>query len=333
MLLHALLAFPTGRLGSPGRRALAAVAYLNVLALQALASVFDPLTRYHSAHPRNLALVDARSGLATALLELEAAIAIALALTVAVVLATADARRDAGGPPPARAACSGAARAACSSSPSGSRSSRSRRRRGWRGWASACSPRWPCRARSSRSCSGAAVACGRRRAARRAARKPEASGLEDALRRALGDPSLELVRRPASIARSRRSPATGGVVTPILHQGAPAGALVHDRSLRLRPELLDAVGAAAGFALANEAALETVRRFEARNRALLDAIPDLMFRIARGRHLPRRHRPRHLRPGAPAGGAARAATSGTCSRRRGRRGARLRASTPSRRRA
>ena len=38
---------------------------------------------------------------------------------------------------------------------------------------------------------------------------------------------------------------------------------------------------AAGLALANERALETVQRVEERNTALLDAIPDLMFRVAR----------------------------------------------------
>jgi signal transduction histidine kinase len=46
--------------------------------------------------------------------------------------------------------------------------------------------------------------------------------------------------------------------------------LIHDRSLRLRPELLDAVGAAAGFALANERALETVQRADAELRRLAD---------------------------------------------------------------
>src|SRR5262249_1444901 len=76
-------------------------------------------------------------------------------------------------------------------------------------------------------------------------------------------------------------PSDPQVTTPILHQGEPIGALVHDRSLRLRPELLDAVSAAAGFALANERALATVQRVEARNRALLDAIPDLMIRVTR----------------------------------------------------
>ena len=66
---------------------------------------------------------------------------------------------------------------------------------------------------------------------------------------------------------------------PILHAGEPIGMLVHDRSLRLRPELLDAVNAAAGFALANERALATVRQMEARNGALVGAVPDLMLRI------------------------------------------------------
>ena len=36
---------------------LVVAAYLDVLALQALAVLFDPLTRWHSAHPRNVALV------------------------------------------------------------------------------------------------------------------------------------------------------------------------------------------------------------------------------------------------------------------------------------
>jgi PAS domain S-box-containing protein len=57
--------------------------------------------------------------------------------------------------------------------------------------------------------------------------------------------------------------------------------LLHDPSLRLRPELLEAVTAAAGFALASERALETVRRVEDRDRALLDAIPDSMYRLNR----------------------------------------------------
>ena len=68
---------------------------------------------------------------------------------------------------------------------------------------------------------------------------------------------------------------------PILHQGEPVGTLLHDRSLRLRRELLDAVTAAAGFALANERALHAVELAEKRHRALIEAMPDVMMRVAR----------------------------------------------------
>jgi signal transduction histidine kinase len=78
-------------------------------------------------------------------------------------------------------------------------------------------------------------------------------------------------------------PEPGGarVATPILHQQEAVGVLLHDRALRLRWGLLEAVGAAAGFALANERALEAVRRMEDRNRVLMDAIPDMMLRLGR----------------------------------------------------
>ena len=87
VIVHALLAFPKGRLGSTTSRVVVVAAYLDVLALQALAILFDPLTRWHSAHPRNLALVHSNNPLSTGLEELEAAIAVAIALVVANVLA------------------------------------------------------------------------------------------------------------------------------------------------------------------------------------------------------------------------------------------------------
>src|SRR5262249_41637011 len=116
-----------------------------------------------------------------------------------------------------------------------------------------------------------------------------APGLQDALRRTLGDPSLELASADASgryrnaDGRPMTLPGVGDprMTTPIEYQGREIGVLVHDKVLRLRPELLDAVNAAAGFALANEQSLETLQRMEVRNRALLDAIPDLMFRVRR----------------------------------------------------
>ena len=139
-----------------------------------------------------------------------------------------------------------------------------------------------------------------------------APDLEDALRRALGDASLRLGRLRSEERRYvdrfdaplyRPQPGDVQVATPILYQGEPIGLLVHDRSLRLRPELLDAVSAAAGFALANERALETAQLVEQRNRALLDAIPDTMLRVARdGTYLDIRPDANTALLGSPAGG-------------------------------
>jgi signal transduction histidine kinase/PAS domain-containing protein len=290
VLVHALLAFPGGRLASRRNRLLALAAYLDVLALQALAVLFDPLTRWHSDHPRNLALVDSRAALSTGLEELEAGVAIALALGVAVVLfrrarsKTAVARRHLapvlwGGSGGLLIFAVGLALAPLSSGAAVVGI----------GLGLLASLALPAaflgvmvQGRLARAAVGELLVELRERA--------EPPGLRDALRRALGDPSLELARvRPEDGAYVDRlggivalpGPGEAQVATPILHGGEPIGALVHDRSLRLRPELLEAVSAAAGFALANEQALETVERVEGRNRALLDAIPDLMFRVAR----------------------------------------------------
>jgi signal transduction histidine kinase/PAS domain-containing protein len=288
VLVHTLLAFPNGRLGSRTNRLLVLVAYGAVLGLQATAALFDPLTRWRDPHPPNAALVHEHAALATALEELEAAVAVALALAVALVLLrrvrskTALARRQllpvlGGGivalvlfavglvlaPLSVDAAIVGI------------------------GMGLLASLALPfaflglvVHGRLSRGAVGELLVELREGA--------EAPGLEEALRHALGDPSLELARLDGGdyvdgAGRRVAVPTADGarVATPILHQGETVGALVHDRALRLRPELLDAVSAAAGFALANERALGRVRRVEERNRALLDAIPDLMFRVAR----------------------------------------------------
>jgi PAS domain S-box-containing protein len=94
--------------------------------------------------------------------------------------------------------------------------------------------------------------------------------LQDALRRALGDPGLELVRaREVRLHRGDRR-----VATSIRHDGARVGVLVHDPSLRMRPELLEAATAAAGFALSNE-------HVELQNRALIGVMPDPMILVDR----------------------------------------------------
>ncbi|HEY6015375.1 MAG TPA: histidine kinase [Gaiellaceae bacterium] len=281
VLVHALLAFPGGRLGTRTNRLLAVAAYLDVLVLQAVAVLFDPLTRWHSDHPRNAALIDARAGLATGLEELEAAIAIAIALLVTVAFVrrtrvkSAVARRQLlpvlfGGKVALLLFAAGLVLAPLSSEAAVVGI----------GFGLLASIALPAafltvvlQGRLARAAVGELLVELREGTA--------APDLQDALRRALGDPTLELVRKKPDRKLALPGPHDARVATPIRHHGAKVGLLIHDRSLRMRPELLDAVNAAAGFALANERALETVQRVEARNSALLDAIPDLMFRVTR----------------------------------------------------
>ncbi len=290
VLVHALLAFPSGQLKSRGARVLVVAGYLDVLVLHAIAVLFDPLTRYHSAHPRNLVLVASNSGLATGLEEAEAVVAVALAIAVVAAFA----RRVRAATPAARRQlvpvlyCGELALLLFSFglvlAPLSSRA-------GLVGFglglvAALALPAaflaTLVQGRLSRGAVGALLL---------ELRDPgRPSDLEEALQRALGDPSLRLGRLAADgscfidgFGAPLPSPRPGDaqVVRPILHQGESIGALLHDRSLRLRNDLLEAVSAAAGFALANERALYAAELMEKRNRALIDAIPDVMIRVAR----------------------------------------------------
>jgi PAS domain S-box-containing protein len=290
VLVHALLTFPSGHLKSTSARVLVVAAYANVLVVQAIAVLFDPLTRYHSDHPRNVALVASHSGLATALEEVEAAIAAAIAIAVVAVFT----RRVRAATPAARrqlvpvlycgeiALLLFAAGLALTPFSSGA---------GLVGFgfgllAALALPAaflaTLVQGRLSRAAAGDLLL---------ELRDPgRPADLEEALQRALGDPSLRLGRRApdgsdyvdsAGLPLVRPRPGDVQVATPILYHGEPIGALLHDRSLRLRQDQLEAVSAAAGFALANERALRAAELMEKRNRALVDAIPDVMIRVAR----------------------------------------------------
>jgi PAS domain S-box-containing protein len=67
--------------------------------------------------------------------------------------------------------------------------------------------------------------------------------------------------------------------TLVEHDDEVVAALVHDPSVD--QEMAEAVAAAASLALAREQSIQTVRQSEGRYRALLHAIPDLMFRMTR----------------------------------------------------
>jgi signal transduction histidine kinase len=121
--------------------------------------------------------------------------------------------------------------------------------------------------------------------------------LRDALARALHDPSLSLAywlperkRYVDADGRPVELPPEGGpaVATIVEREGRPVAALVHDATLRDEPDLVEAVGAAAGLALENErlqadlrARLEELRASRAR---MVDAADAERRRLERNLH-------------------------------------------------
>ena len=71
------------------------------------------------------------------------------------------------------------------------------------------------------------------------------------------------------------------VVTRLEYADTPVAALVHDAALLEQPELLDTIASAARVALERDKLLVEVRARAERYRGLLQAMPDLMFRISR----------------------------------------------------
>ncbi len=121
--------------------------------------------------------------------------------------------------------------------------------------------------------------------------EPTTEQIERGFRTVLGDPTLEYLSwleetggYVDASGRPRELPA-GTVLRATTRidseSGEPLAALVHDAALLHKPALLDEVVSTARVAIQKDRGLEALRRSEARSRALLDAIPDLMFRIAR----------------------------------------------------
>ena len=116
---------------------------------------------------------------------------------------------------------------------------------------------------------------------------PPLEEAEAALRRLLNDPTLRLLVREDgggfvdTAGRSVEPPPASATeaVTPLEYEGEPIAVVVHDPALRDEPELLDDVLAAARVALVKDRSVQALRASERRNRALLAAIPDNMFRI------------------------------------------------------
>ena len=125
-------------------------------------------------------------------------------------------------------------------------------------------------------------------------------GLRDALAEALGDPSLSLAywvpeqgRYVDSAGHAAELPARAGdtVCTEVSHEGRPVAMICHDASLDAEPELVATVGAAASLALENE-------RLNVELRARVEELRASRARIVRVADEERRRLERDLHDGA-----------------------------------
>jgi signal transduction histidine kinase len=295
VLGHVLLAFPSGRLERPLARVLVAAGYFDTIVVIAVSNLFhkgDP------GDPRNLALIDANEAVMEAIKNTARGTGIALFIAVLAVLAqrwhraTPRWRRAF-----ALAFWTGAAAAAAS--------------------AASILTRAPYRPLGAVDAVAYLVIAAvplaltvdrlRGRLARGAVADlvvqlgdTRAPGkLRDALARALHDPSLSLAYwlperkqyvdvdgRPVDL------PADDGqtVATIVEREGRPVAALVHDATLRDEPDLVEAVGAAAGLALENE-------RLQADLRARLAELKASRARMVEAADAERRRLERNLHDG------------------------------------
>ena len=119
---------------------------------------------------------------------------------------------------------------------------------------------------------------------------PTPEEIQDGFRRVLGDPRLTFLMwldeidsyvdihgNPTELPWDTPT----RVVTKIEYPDLKLGAIVHDPALWHQQAVLEDVVNAARIAMAKDRGLEALQRSETRSRALLDAIPDLMFRISR----------------------------------------------------
>jgi len=128
---------------------------------------------------------------------------------------------------------------------------------------------------------------------------PTSERVRDAVVRTLGDPLAEVGFWIADSARYVTAegerlplpPGPGREVTYIEGRGEPLAAIVHDAALRDEPALMDAVGAAARFAVENE-------RLHAETLARLEEVRESRARIVRAGDEERRRIERNLHDGA-----------------------------------
>jgi signal transduction histidine kinase len=295
VLGHALLAFPGGRLEGRLPRLVVTAGYVDTLVVVGIGNLF-----YEGApgDPRNLALVDANASLADALKNVARGVGIALFLAVLVILA----RRWRRATPRWRHAFGLAFWAGFAAVLSSAISILSRAPYRPLGWVDAVSYVIVAAVPLALTVDLLRGTLGRGAVAELVVQLGDTRApgqLRDALARALHDPTLSLAYwlpehrryvdvdgRPVELPGDDADTAT----TIVEREGSPVAALVHDATLRDEPELVEAVGAAAGLALENE-------RLQADLRARLTELRASRARMVEATDAERRRLERNLHDG------------------------------------
>jgi signal transduction histidine kinase len=296
---HVILAFPSGRLETPLARAIVVLAYLDVTVVQWTLMLFrdhiGPSNLSCSDCPQNVFVVTPNHSAAVAVDNLQRGVGLALVWAAFVVLS----RRLRNATPAARRTLlpvvltSSAAIFLIAAQLITTSIDRS----------VAGTLNWFVLASFASVPAGFLVGLLRSRLARSGilrlvvdtADEPSLREAELALREATGDPTLRLaywVDEVHGFVNVRGKPfvipedTPTRVTTKIDYMGNPIAALLHDRALLDEPNLLAEVVGVVRMGLEKDRGERVLRATEIRNRAVLDAIPDLMFRVALdGRYL------------------------------------------------